>query len=120
MNLSPIVKEYIQRRHDDKLEKLDKAEIKAVSVAQKAGEQTDQLIQSFAEKKTFLLEEHKPEAWLTDAARRAAQISLVTHAAKFSHSDSRASSFTAQIANPDINLLGTHSCLLYTSDAADE
>jgi CRISPR-associated protein Csy1 len=35
---------------------------------------------------------YQPRTWLTDAARRAGQISLVTHAAKFTHGDAKSSS----------------------------
>lgn len=109
MNLSQLVRDYIQQRCDDKLEKLEKAALKEIKVAEKAGQKTASLVQSHNEKKESLQKQHTPENWLTDAAGRASQISLVTHAAKFSHSDSKATGLTATIEEPDGGLLGTHS-----------
>ena len=109
MNLSHFIAEYIQLRCSDKLEKQTKAEKKELEIAEKAGQDTAPIEQQKNEQKAALLEAHKPVNWLTDASKRASQISLVTHAAKFSHSDSKASGFTAAFQEPDHRLLGTHS-----------
>lgn len=64
-----------------------------------------------------------PRNWLTDAAKRAGQIKLVTHGAKFSHGDSKASSFyletsanesylnTASLANVATDAIGNAAAL---------
>lgn len=46
-------------------------------------------------KRQQLLEEHRPEIWLTDAARRVAQIQLATHTLKPIHPDARGSNLHA-------------------------
>ncbi|HWV09620.1 MAG TPA: type I-F CRISPR-associated protein Csy1 [Pseudomonas sp.] len=46
-------------------------------------------------KRQQLLDEHRPEAWLADAARRVAQIQLATHTLKPIHPDARGSNLHA-------------------------
>lgn len=50
------------------------------------------------------------ETWLADAARRASQISLVTHALKYGHPDARGSSLYVDDATVPEGYVGTSSC----------
>ena len=52
-----------------------------------------------AAKRSEITAKYDPETWLSDAARRARQLSFITHAAKYIHGDSRGSSVEA--ANAD-------------------
>ena len=65
--------EYIQQRRDEKLDK-----------------------EKDADKRLDIETKYKPETWLSDAARRARQLSFITHAAKYIHGDSRGSSVEAE------------------------
>ena len=64
--------EYIQQRRDEKLDK-----------------------EKDADKRLDIEAKYEPETWLSDAARRARQLSFITHAAKYIHGDSRGSSVEA-------------------------
>ncbi len=46
-----------------------------------------------AQERQELEARYLPRNWLTDAAKRAGQIKLVTHGAKFSHGDSKPVAF---------------------------
>ena len=70
--LATRILEYIQQRRDEKLDK-EKA----------------------ADKRLEITAKYEPETWLSDAARRARQLSFITHAAKYIHGDSRGSSVEA-------------------------
>ena len=65
--------EYIQQRRDEKLDK-----------------------EKDADKRLEITVKYEPETWLSDAARRARQLSFITHAAKYIHGDSRGSSVEAE------------------------
>ena len=64
--------EYIQQRRDEKLDK-----------------------EKDADERLDIEAKYEPETWLSDAARRARQLSFITHAAKYIHGDSRGSSVEA-------------------------
>ena len=79
---------YIEERRDEKLKK-----------------------EKDAAKQLEITAKHEPETWLSDAARRAKQLSFITHAAKYIHGDSKASSIAAAISDsltPD-GSISTHS-----------
>lgn len=89
--LSIAIANYIEQRKQVKLEPLQKALNKVL-------EASDDEI-TIAEAKVAYAEatgpiEHKfnHKNWLTDAAKRAKQLSLATHAPKYTHSDSKSSS----------------------------
>ncbi|WP_119393254.1 type I-F CRISPR-associated protein Csy1 [Salinibius halmophilus] len=90
--LEQAIADYIKGRKLAKLEPLEKARDKALKEAA-TSEQIEAAEQAFAEGAQALEEQFKPESWLTDAAKRAKQIAMATHAAKFAHSDAKASSF---------------------------
>lgn len=83
--LSEKIVEYINNRKKDKLEKLDKE----ISKAQTENDH-EKLIE-LQSKREKMQQQFEVSNWLTDAAKRAKQISMVTHAAKYTHSDTRSS-----------------------------
>jgi len=61
-------------------------------------------------KRAELMEAYQPANWLADAARRVAQIQLVSHTLKAIHPDARGTSLLADSKIPDgLGLIGTHS-----------
>ncbi|VAL45095.1 CRISPR-associated Csy1 family protein [Enterobacter kobei] len=83
--VTAFISEYIAGRRQAKLEAFDKA-------AAKRSEDSATL----AAERRELERRYEPKAWLTDAAKRAGQINLVTHAAKFIHGDSKSSSIYSE------------------------
>lgn len=85
--LSDKIRDYINCRRDDRLEKFDKETEKGIKAA-KAEEVVSYEQQRFelrvAEEARF-----KPSVWLTDAASRAHNVHLATHVAKFTYSSAK-------------------------------
>lgn len=88
--MTSFIVEYIQSRENDRLEKFDKDAAKAISLSD-ANDIEAELHQKRREEKARF----EPANWLSDAARRASQIQLVTHGMKFIHSDAKGSSVYA-------------------------
>lgn len=89
-SLAQYIENYIATRRQTKLDAFDK------EAAKRGGEESVALA---AERRELELR-YEPQAWLTDAARRAGQIHLVTHAAKFTHGDNKGSSvYSETVAN---------------------
>jgi CRISPR-associated protein Csy1 len=84
--LSAFIAEYIAGRRQTKLEAFDK----------EAAKRSDEDSATLAAERRELELRYEPKAWLTDAAKRAGQINLVTHAAKFTHGDSKSSSIYSE------------------------
>lgn len=80
--LSAFIDEYIAGRRQTKLEAFEK----------EAAKRSEADSATLAAERRELELRYEPKAWLTDAAKRAGQINLVTHAAKFTHGDSKSSS----------------------------
>lgn len=91
LTLSEAIADYIEQRKQTKLEPLQKARDK---VLEKNDDATaiSMAKSQYHEGAAPIEAVFKPVDWLTDAAKRAKQISLATHAAKFTHSDAKASS----------------------------
>ncbi|AJQ97037.1 type I-F CRISPR-associated protein Csy1 [Gynuella sunshinyii] len=89
--LTAAIETYIRQRADARLEKLDKEQKKQ----QQAGVSDSEL--SLARQQE--LERFSPPVWLTDAASRAGQIKLVTHALKYTHGDAKGSSIYSDAEN---------------------
>ena len=109
MDLSQKIIDYVKLRLDGKLEKHDKAASTALEKAVNEAIDVAELRQTLDAKRRDLVTQHKVSVWLDDAASRAYQISLVTHAPKFSHGDSKASGVVAQIIGSSPDKIGTHS-----------
>lgn len=84
--LIAALRNYIAGRRQAKLEAFDKA----------AAKRSDADSVTLAAERRELELRYEPKAWLTDAAKRAGQINLVTHAAKFTHGDSKSSSIFSE------------------------
>ncbi len=84
--LSAFIAEYIAGRRQTKLEAFDK----------EAAKRSDTDSATLAAERRELELRYEPKAWLTDAAKRAGQINLVTHAAKFTHGDSKSCSIYSE------------------------
>lgn len=89
--LSAAIAEYIEQRKQTKLEPLQK---KLNKVLEKSHDPVEiaRAKAEYCDEATPIETAYDPVVWLTDAAKRAKQISLATHAAKFTHSDAKASS----------------------------
>lgn len=89
--LTQALADYIEQRKQAKLEPFQKALNKVLEKSENEVEIATAKAE-YAEKSAPIEDNYQPVVWLTDAARRAKQISLATHAAKFTHSDAKASS----------------------------
>jgi CRISPR-associated protein Csy1 len=110
---SPIAT-YIQQRAEVRLEKLDKELKKHLDTGKNESEIKAQEMERFT-----------PQNWLTDAAKRAGQIKLVTHALKYTHTEAKGSSVfsdgsqskemsylhTALLHNPTVDVVGNAAAL---------
>lgn len=85
--LAEAIKQYIADRLATKLEAFDKSTAKQCADAE--AEQVAELEQSLFKLRVELVSQYQPQNWLTEAAKRAGQISMVTHAPKYTHSDTR-------------------------------
>lgn len=84
-----VISQFIDLRLQEKLSKLKPDEV---------------------EKRDKLLSDYEYEAWLEDAARRVGQIQQVTHAAKYTHPDSKGSGcYSLGNVQAGDDYLGTHS-----------
>ena len=90
MELTDKIRQYINDRCTAKLEPLEKQLAKAEK--DKSADEFAEYRLEWQQRKQELLDKFKPDAWLTDAAKRAKQISLVTHALKYAHSDAKGTS----------------------------
>ncbi|GAC15832.1 type I-F CRISPR-associated protein Csy1 [Aliiglaciecola lipolytica] len=126
--LTQALADYIEQRKQAKLEPFQKALNKVLEKSENEIEIATAKAE-YAEKSAPIEESYKPVVWLTDAAKRAKQISLATHAAKFTHSDAKASSIlvsqpytvsqtvnnqylvTASISNKAIDAVGNAAAL---------
>lgn len=91
MELTEAIANYIEQRKQAKLEPLQKVLNRVLNKTDNPSEIAAAKA-LYAEKAAPIEAAFVPEVWLTDAAKRAKQISLATHAAKFTHSDAKASS----------------------------
>ncbi|EMU6613632.1 type I-F CRISPR-associated protein Csy1 [Escherichia coli] len=113
--LIQFITDYIASRRQPKIDAFEKEAAKRLE----QGEDASVIALELQELEARYL----PRNWLTDAAKRAGQIKLVTHGAKFSHGDSKASSFyletsatesylnTASLANVATDAIGNAAAL---------
>ncbi len=112
--LTNFIVEYIAGRRQAKLDAFDKDAAKRLAAAGES--ERTQLDGELLQKRRELELRYEPRAWLTDAANRAGQISLVTHAAKFTHGDSKSSSIFTRTTEND-GYLSTATLSKATADA---
>lgn len=105
--LTTLIVEYIASRKQPKLETLEKETAKKLTGLTDP-EEIAVAKQAALEQRQEIEKNYAPRNWLTDAAGRAGQISLVTHALKFTHSDAKGSSiFSAGAPELSANVLST-------------
>ncbi|MEE9333229.1 MAG: type I-F CRISPR-associated protein Csy1 [Granulosicoccaceae bacterium] len=127
--ISALIEEYITNRSVARLEKFDKAtEKKKRLVGSDDLEAVARFDLDSAEQRKIELDRYRCNAWLSDAAARAGQINMVTHAPKYTHGDARGSGVldddtieslqigqlclcTAAVANPTIDVVGNAAAL---------
>lgn len=107
--LTAAIENYIAERLQNKLDAHDKAAETALAKASAAEhEQETNRLLALRQK---LLEQYQPINWLSDAAKRAPQIKMVTHAAKYTHSDTKSSGvFLAEHTSPTRSLYISSYC----------
>lgn len=103
--LSQFITGYIHDRCQLKLEIFNKAADKQLSAA--SAEEKSGLEQQLFEQRRELEKKYEVRTWLTDAAVRAGQISLVTHAVKYFHGDAKGSSVYSTVRNNETAYLTT-------------
>lgn len=103
--LSQFITGYIHDRYQLKLEIFNKAAEKQLSAA--SAEEKSGLEQQLFEQRRELEKKYEVRTWLTDAAARAGQISLVTHAVKYFHGDAKGSSVYSTVRNNETAYLTT-------------
>lgn len=97
--LSDFIVSYIAGRKQPKLEAFEKEAEKKLAALSDA-EEIAAARQDIMQQRQQLESRYEVRNWLTDAASRAGQISLVTHAIKFTHSDAKGSSIFS-VPQPD-------------------
>ncbi len=90
MELTDNIRQYIEERCAAKLEPLDKELAKAEK--EKSADELAAFRPDWQQRRQDVLDKFRPDVWLTDAAARAKQISLVSHALKYTHSDAKGTS----------------------------
>lgn len=110
LTLTDAIADYIEQRKQAKLEPLQKARDK---VLEHSDDPTEISIakSQYHEAAAPIEATFNPVNWLTDAAKRAKQISLATHAPKFTHSDAKASSILVTDMVEESNGYITTACL---------
>ena len=113
--LKVFILSYINTRKQAKLDAFDKeVEKKCVGLS---GEALSAKRIELAQARQEIEHKHEVGHWLSDAASRAGQISLVTHALKYTHSDAKGSSIFSTAATTEANTLTTSSLLKPAIDA---
>ncbi|WP_226101904.1 type I-F CRISPR-associated protein Csy1 [Dickeya oryzae] len=120
--LTQFIVSYIETRKQAKLDAFDKAADKQRAAL--SGEALAAAEVALLQQRREIEQAYEVRTWLTDAASRAGQISLVTHALKFTHSDAKGSSVfsttpatatdvlsTASLAQPAIDAVGNAAAL---------
>lgn len=114
--LSQFITDYIEGRKQPKLEAHDKdAEKKLAEISDP--EEKAALQQKLFRLRQEIEKKYEVRTWLTEAASRAWQISLVTHAIKYFHGDAKGSSIYSTAEHPQASHLSTSSLKTPAVDA---
>ena len=114
--LSLFILKFISERRQPKREALEKEAAKALAAEDSPAAQAA-IKNDFAARYAELEQKYEVRNWLSDAARRAGQISLVTHALKFTHGDAKGSSIYKSSANENLAYLSSASLKMPVLDA---
>lgn len=127
ISLTDKIRDYIRKRLDARLEKLDKDAEKARKAVASDSDALAAFDREYGETRSREIARYQPAEWLTEAAARAHQITMVTHALKYTHSDAKGTSLlatayatdstdqplvtTAAIAKPAVDAVGNAAAL---------
>lgn len=114
--LSQFITGYIAQRKQPKLDAFEKEAEKRRAGLREPDEESV-LEQQLFEERRELEKRYEVRNWLTDAAARAGQISLVTHAIKYFHGDAKGSSVFSTAKNAHGAWLSTATLKVPTVDA---
>ena len=114
--LAGVIAEYIDQRRLQKLEPLEKELEKSLKSVDDESEKS-RITTEYASEIQRINQQFHVKSWLDDAAKRAKQISLVTHALKFTHGDAKGSSVLSLGYLEDLNYLATAGVAHPTIDA---
>ncbi|MCW8332095.1 type I-F CRISPR-associated protein Csy2 [Photobacterium sp. SDRW27] len=114
--LTEAIEQFIRQRYYTKQEALDKEYKKARATAVSA-DSANQLDVKFAARKDKLKDAFVVANWLDGAAQRACQISMATHAVKFTHSSAKGTNILATDLGQDHRYLDTASLASPAVDA---
>jgi len=115
--LTQALADYIEQRKQAKLEPFQKALNKVLEKSENEIEIASAKAK-YAEKSEPIENKFKLINWISDAAKRAKQLSLATHAPKYSHSDSKASSVFITNFDTNLNYVNTASLAVISKDFA--
>lgn len=114
--LSQFITDYIEGRKQPKLDAFDKDAEKRLAESAEPEEKAT-LQQQLFEQRREIEKKYEVRTWLTDAASRAGQISLVTHAIKYFHGDAKGSSVYSTAKSHRSDCLSTASLNVPAVDA---
>lgn len=117
VGLTAQVSAYIANRAEARLERFDKDAEKQRHATRDAGALAE-LNAALAIGRKEIATKYLPANWLADAAMRAKQIQMVTHALKFTHTDARGSNFYAPGGSQHPEGMAAHKVLSTASLAA--
>ena len=115
--LTQALADYIEQRKQAELEPFQKALNKVLEKSENEIEIASAKAK-YAEKSEPIENKFKLINWISDAAKRAKQLSLATHAPKYSHSDSKASSVFITNFDTNLNYVNTASLAVISKDFA--
>lgn len=102
-SLTKKIRDYIQSRADARMEKFDKDSEKERQLVADDPAALAEKEMELAAKRAEEEARFRPSVWLTDAANRAKQISMVTHALKYTHTDAKGTSVLATVTETESN-----------------
>ncbi|KLV03797.1 hypothetical protein ABT56_17645 [Photobacterium aquae] len=111
-NIKAFIEDRFQTKRDTLDKEYEKERAKAVS-----SESADDVEAQYATKREKLTQDFTLSNWLDSAAKRAAQISMVTHAVKFTHSSAKGTNILASDLGHDVRYLDTASLPFPAVDA---
>lgn len=104
--LTKAIQEFIEDRYKTKREALNKEYEKSLAKTE-SGKNTEEIESQFSLKREKLQQDFTLTNWLDSAAKRASQISMATHAVKFTHSSAKGSNILACNLGQDSRYLDT-------------
>ncbi|PSV15975.1 type I-F CRISPR-associated protein Csy1 [Photobacterium kishitanii] len=108
--ISTLIQAYIEQRRQTKLDEIEKKKNVKNGVSENELANLNELVQ-------IAYQDFNVQTWLTNAAVRAKQISLATHAVKFTHGSAKGSNILALASNVDAPYLDSSAIVAPAVDA---